>query len=246
MMESNNEVDERYKNGKIYKIVCNITGDVYIGSTKKYLSERMCKHRDMDTIWECVSIKIIRRGDYTASIIEDYPCNNKQELLWRERHYMETMECINTTRPIITEEEHKQLKHDSWVRNREKNAPKHLARERLPENRVKQKAYRDGRKEESAAYSKQYRANNAESIAAGKKKWATENAVAIAAQGKVYRKENAEEIKLIKAAQYQNLKAIGFITTPCGCGGVYNNRGGNKNRHEKTNKHRKWIEDSLA
>mgnify|MGYP003386925185 CR=1 FL=1 len=27
--------DEKYSNGKIYKIVCNVTGMVYIGSTLK-------------------------------------------------------------------------------------------------------------------------------------------------------------------------------------------------------------------
>ena len=33
-----------YQNGKIYKIVCNITGLVYIGSTIENLTERLWGH----------------------------------------------------------------------------------------------------------------------------------------------------------------------------------------------------------
>ena len=34
-----------YQLSKIYKIVCNITGKIYIGSTtKKYLAERLAQH----------------------------------------------------------------------------------------------------------------------------------------------------------------------------------------------------------
>ena len=240
------EVDERYKNGKIYQIVCNITGEVYIGSTKAYLTDRMSKHLNENNMHDCVSKRIIDRGDYTPSLIENYPCRNKSELLWRERYHTETMKCININRPIITEEERKQLKHDSYERNKIKNAPLALARERLPENRAKQKAYRDEHKEQKRITDKQYRENNAEAVKITKAKWQQDNKEAISAQRKVYRENNAEAIKLKKAAEYQKLKAQGFITTTCGCGGTHNNRGGSKTRHEATKKHLKWVANSLA
>lgn len=42
-MEKN---DKRYENGKIYKIVCDTTGQVYIGSTiRKRLCDRLAKHK---------------------------------------------------------------------------------------------------------------------------------------------------------------------------------------------------------
>ena len=35
-----------YSKGKVYKIVCNITGKIYVGSTtKEYLSQRLTLHR---------------------------------------------------------------------------------------------------------------------------------------------------------------------------------------------------------
>ena len=46
----------------IYEIVCNITGERYIGSTLNY-SDRKCKHkRDIDSKKKCESSKIIKRG----------------------------------------------------------------------------------------------------------------------------------------------------------------------------------------
>mmetsp|Transcript_32665 Transcript_32665/g.38319 ORF Transcript_32665/g.38319 Transcript_32665/m.38319 type:complete len:103 (+) Transcript_32665:95-403(+) len=33
-----------YKNGKIYKIVCNETNEIYIGSTTQTLTDRLCQH----------------------------------------------------------------------------------------------------------------------------------------------------------------------------------------------------------
>ena len=246
MMNCSEEVDERYKNGKIYQIVCNITGEVYIGSTKAYLTERMSKHLKENNMFDCVSKRIIDRGDYTPSLIENYPCRNKSELRWRERYYTETMKCININRPIITEEERKQLKHDSYERNKIKNAPLVLARERLPENRAKQKAWRDGRKEQKRITDMEYRANNVEKIAAGKAKWQQDNKERCAEVSKEYRENNAEAIKLKKAAHFQKLKANSKTLT-CGCGGTYSDRAiGCKTRHEATKKHLKWVANSLA
>ena len=69
MMICSEEVDERYKNGKIYQIVCNITGEVYIGSTKAYLTDRMSKHLNENNMHDCVSKRIIDRGDYTHQVL---------------------------------------------------------------------------------------------------------------------------------------------------------------------------------
>jgi hypothetical protein len=208
---------EDLQQGKIYKIVCNITGDVYIGSTCYTLPERLKHHHLKNN--RAVSRFILERGDFTHELIEDYPCETKAQLLWRERHYYDTIKCINLVPPIVSKEEAIETK----------------------------QAYRDAHKEETKAYNKQYRENNARTIAAGKKKWADENVDAIYTQRKGYRERNAEEIKLKKAAEYQARKATKVITsTPCGCGGTYTDAPGNKNRHMGTKKHVKWVADSLA
>ena len=41
-----NEYDPRYKEGKIYKLVCNITGETYYGSTILELNVRLSLHKN--------------------------------------------------------------------------------------------------------------------------------------------------------------------------------------------------------
>ena len=96
-------IDERYKIGKIYKIVCNETGEVYFGSTIMSLPDRIRKHRNSK---KCSSKQIINRNNYYYELIEDYSCNNKYELETRERWYMENYDCINNRIPTRTHKEY--------------------------------------------------------------------------------------------------------------------------------------------
>lgn len=93
-----------YQNGKIYKIVCNDTGKQYIGSTcKKYLSQRLANHKHPSNTSS--SREIIEGGNYSMVLVELCPCNSKDELHKRERHFIETMECVNQIIPSRTKKE---------------------------------------------------------------------------------------------------------------------------------------------
>lgn len=96
-----------YQNGKIYKIVCNITGEQYIGSTTQALCVRKGSHKADSTkvIQKCAVSTIILRGDYDIVLIENYLCNNKEELHKRERYHIENTECINKRIPTRTPKE---------------------------------------------------------------------------------------------------------------------------------------------
>ena len=106
-----------YQNGKIYKIVDNTNGNVYIGSTtEKYLSRRLQGHRDQR---DCICRRIIDNGDYHIELIETWGCNNKDELHQREQYWMDNTECINKKKayqPLTRKEYKKQYRCD----NREK------------------------------------------------------------------------------------------------------------------------------
>jgi hypothetical protein len=97
--------------GKIYKILCNETGEVYYGSTIRTLSHRKNGHKqdvkkyDEGKKTKCECYNIIKRGNFTMSLVEEYSFDNKQQLLWRERHYIENNECVNTRRPIATKKD---------------------------------------------------------------------------------------------------------------------------------------------
>ena len=67
-----------YKNGKIYKIECGITGMVYIGSTtKETVAQRLSEHVSKYKRWlrlekaatNYSSFEIIKNGNYKRGII---------------------------------------------------------------------------------------------------------------------------------------------------------------------------------
>ena len=131
-------IDERYKNGKIYKIVCNETNEVYYGSTIESLTDRIRKHNDKS----CRSRQIISRNNYYYKLIEDYSCNNKYELNTRERWYIENNNCINKQIPTRTKKEYRQD-------NKEKLSGKHRDWRELNKEYFKNyhKIYREKNKE---------------------------------------------------------------------------------------------------
>ena len=82
-----------YKNGKIYQIVCNITGETYIGSTNRSLETRLGEHKNHHST--CCSKSIIERGNYYIELLETYPCESKSELARREGEYQRDIKCVN-------------------------------------------------------------------------------------------------------------------------------------------------------
>jgi len=107
------DIDERYTRGKIYKIVCNETNEVYYGSTiQKYVSDRISRHKNRKN---CRSRQILDRNNYYYELIEDYSCNNKKELETRERWYIENNECINKFIPTRTKKEYYENNKETMV-----------------------------------------------------------------------------------------------------------------------------------
>jgi hypothetical protein len=115
-----------YQKAFIYKIVCNITGETYYGSScEKTPRCRLSKHvADFKRYKEgnhhyLSSFQIIERGDYDISMIEAFPCNNKTELHTRERYWIEGSDCVNKQIPSRTkleiqeyQKEYKQINKD--------------------------------------------------------------------------------------------------------------------------------------
>jgi hypothetical protein len=119
---------ERYQHGKIYKIVCNITGKVYIGSTcKKLLSQRLVQHRADFKRWKdnkfhnISSFQILEGNDYYIELLENVCCNSKDELLIKERFYIQSIECVNKIKNLNrTEEDQQQYKKEYYENNKYK------------------------------------------------------------------------------------------------------------------------------
>ena len=103
-----------FPTAKIYKIICSETGRVYVGSTVATLQKRLYNHIHNPT---CNCKDFINPKIF---LVEEYPCDRKTELLWRERYWIEKTDCVNYFRPIITKDERREQKYKYHNKNREK------------------------------------------------------------------------------------------------------------------------------
>lgn len=99
----------KYNNGKIYKLICNQTGLTYYGSTTQPLYKRKHHHK-LSFIYgsKIKSAAIIEKNDYDIVLVEECPCDNKEQLHKRERFYIENNECVNKQIPLRTKKEYYQ------------------------------------------------------------------------------------------------------------------------------------------
>ena len=91
-----------YELGKVYKIVCNLTGKVYVGSTcEPTVAKRLSKHVAdykpylIGKYRSVSSFEIIANNCYEIVLIENFPCVSKDELHARERYWSNQIECVN-------------------------------------------------------------------------------------------------------------------------------------------------------
>lgn len=152
------KIDERYKRGKIYKLTVNGSDDVYYGSTIQPLSKRIGGHFNKFNDWKngsthyFTAFKLFELEDPIITLVENYPCNNVEELTARERFYIENNACVNKQVPGST---------------RKEVCKRYVLKN--PEKRQQSIAnYRDSGKK--SAIDKLYREKNAEKIAAKKSK----------------------------------------------------------------------------
>lgn len=132
-----------YSKGKIYKLWSPSKNIVYYGSTCETISRRLSRHLTDYKRYDgnkgyMYSFKILECDDYKIELVEDYPCNNRQQLCKKEGEYIKTNECVNKCIAGRTAEEYC-----------EDNADKIRAR---------YAKYRDENRDKRNAYGKQYRA----------------------------------------------------------------------------------------
>ena len=82
-----------FSQGKIYKIVCNETGETYYGATIQKLSARISKHKAPTN--RTTSKEIVERNNYDVVLCECFPCETREQLLERENYWIENNECVN-------------------------------------------------------------------------------------------------------------------------------------------------------
>jgi len=134
---------------KIYKIVDNTNGNIYVGRTKQTLKQRLSVHKYQN----CTSIEIIKNGDYKIELIEE--TDDKT----RERYWIENTDCVNKVIPGRTKKEYEKLekfkeKKKQWDRK---------YREKYPEKKKQRdKEYHENNKEKIREKDKENYINNRE------------------------------------------------------------------------------------
>jgi len=105
-----------YSKTIMYKIVCNdiAVTDVYVGHTTDFINRKACHKRNCNNSnrreYSLKLYQYIRENggwdNFSIIIIEEYPCNNKEEARHRERYWYETLNAtLNMVCPIISDEE---------------------------------------------------------------------------------------------------------------------------------------------
>ena len=88
----------------IYEIVCNETGERYIGSTfEPTIARRISKHRAKTNT--CCSKQIICRGNYSYGLLEKIDVETRDELRMCERKWYDKLQNINKFKPYRSFEE---------------------------------------------------------------------------------------------------------------------------------------------
>lgn len=128
-----------YKEGKIYKIVCEEKKLIYYGSTTQSLHNRLIRHKSNKN--GNVNKNMEKPKIY---LIENYPCDSRYELMTRERYFIENNQCINKIIPTRTKKEY-----NKECRQQEKNI-------------IYMKKYREVNKKQLAEKKKNYHLNNRE------------------------------------------------------------------------------------
>ena len=117
-----------YKNGKIYKIIDLTNGNIYIGSTKNKLSQRLSGHKTEYKYHPEKNISsgiILKNKNFKMELIENYPCDTKRELEIREQYFIDNLECVNINKAFLTREQHR-IKHREYDKRRTRDYKPYL------------------------------------------------------------------------------------------------------------------------
>ena len=108
------EIKNRFENSKVYKLECNVTGLIYIGSTTSELNVRLSKHKSsykayLDGKYHYVtSFKVLESNDYDIHLLRSYDFDNNIDLLAKEGYYKKKINCVNKNTPGRTDKEYYQ------------------------------------------------------------------------------------------------------------------------------------------
>jgi hypothetical protein len=227
-----------YQNAKIYRLISG-SGKQYIGSTTQPLSKRKGAHKSYwkKGLKEYTSFILFEeKNGVDIALIEEYPCENKEQLHARERYWIENIEggCVNKNIPLRTIDEWRQDNADTLKEQQKeyyqnnidkiKEQHKEYYQNNIDKIKEQNKEYYQNNIDKIKEQNKEYYQNNIDKIKEYKKKWSNEKKDVIQEKKHNWYESNKDRI-------LEKLKQI--IKCDCGteiCRGAFLN-------HMKTKKH---------
>tara|TARA_R110002110_G_C13084476_1_gene684181 strand:+ start:30 stop:587 length:558 start_codon:yes stop_codon:yes gene_type:complete len=143
-----------YQNSKVYKIINEKNEIIYIGSTAQKLCQRYQTHNH-------------KSPNHKIILIENYPCNSREELCMREQQIIEEHDnLINQIRAYRSEEQKKEYNkkyHEKYKENN-KEYIQQYQKNNYENNKEKIKEHYENNKKEIKQTRKKYRENNRKEI----------------------------------------------------------------------------------
>jgi len=196
-----------YETGKIYKLVNDETDDVYYGSTIQTLQKRFTDHNGSYNKYlnvKCAymtSYEIVKYSSCKIILVENFPCNSKEELEARERYYIEKYKCVNKVVPTRSKKEYYEDNKEKISKQR-----KEFYQENKEEILKQKKEYRLENEEKIKEYKKQYRSENKEKIKDQSIEYYYKNKDEIKEQRRQFRLKNKEYIQQYQLENKEKLK----------------------------------------
>jgi hypothetical protein len=201
-------VENKYQRGKIYKIVNDSLNLTYYGSTiEPTVARRLTHHKTNYKEWKngrpnyTTCFKLMEEGNFQIILLENYPCNSKDELHARERYYIENNDCVNKIMPTRTRQEYYKFNKD--ILN-EKS--KEYYESNKEEVKQKAKLHYDINKDKISEQKKIYYNTHKDKLSEQKKKYYDTNKAKINEQKKAYYIANKNKILESKKANYDAKK----------------------------------------
>lgn len=232
-----------YENGKIYRLDCLNTGETYIGSTTRSLTERLAEHvRKCKQLNRITSHKVIEGGNYRIELIELFPCETKEQLNAREGYFIRTNKCVNKVTPGRTKEEHYKDNHEHFKTYRETHKDEKKAYNEKHKDEIK--AYHRAYREKHSDKIKSYYELNKETLKVEMKVYRAKHSDELKAYHKAYRDQHSDKIKAYYEHHKTDKKTELQKKSICFCGGKHTKA--NRSIHLKTKKHLDFVQEILA
>ena len=193
-MEITTDLVNRYAKGMIYKLCCkdaNIT-EIYVGSTvnkhRRKAHHKSSSNNPNNKLYNIYVYQFIRDNggfeNWDLVILEEYSAENKNELVWKEREWIEQLKPVlnSISRPIVTTEECRENKKIYYENNKEKV-------------RETQKKWYEENSEQRREYHKKWYEENSEKVRESKKIYRENNREKLIERDRKYRENNKEKMK---------------------------------------------------